>query len=174
GLCWCVCCLFLWWVFGFAGVLGLGCVCCVVVCGGGCVVGVGFGGVVVGCVVVVWVGCGVGVVVVGVFGVVVVGGGVCGVCVVGFCWCGDMVWGLWVCLWWGLVFGVLLVLLRLGLLEGVVVLVGVFVVGLLALSVVEASVWLSFQVIDSPFCGKEGKFVTSRNFKERLDKELLY
>ncbi|MBA6263858.1 translational GTPase TypA [Colwellia sp. Bg11-12] len=46
--------------------------------------------------------------------------------------------------------------------------------GLPALSVDEPTINMTFQVNTSPFCGKEGKFVTSRNIKDRLDKELIH
>ena len=46
--------------------------------------------------------------------------------------------------------------------------------GLPALSIDEPTINMTFQVNTSPFCGQEGKYVTSRNIKDRLEKELVH
>ena len=43
-----------------------------------------------------------------------------------------------------------------------------------ALSIDEPTVSMTFMVNNSPFAGQDGKFVTSRNIKERLDRELIH
>jgi GTP-binding protein len=42
------------------------------------------------------------------------------------------------------------------------------------LTVDEPTISMTFQVNDSPFAGREGKFVTTRQIKDRLDRELIH
>ncbi|MEL0013114.1 MAG: translational GTPase TypA, partial [Alphaproteobacteria bacterium] len=42
------------------------------------------------------------------------------------------------------------------------------------LSVDQPTITMMFQVNDSPFAGREGKYITSRNLRDRLQEELLH
>jgi GTP-binding protein len=46
--------------------------------------------------------------------------------------------------------------------------------GLPAMTVDEPTISMTFQVNNSPFCGREGKFLTSRQIRERLMREVLH
>lgn len=46
--------------------------------------------------------------------------------------------------------------------------------GMPPLSVDEPTISMTFQVNDSPFAGREGRYITTRQIKDRLQRELLY